>query len=397
MNVRGADPYILFDKKSGFYYCYTTSNKSKDNKTFYIYKSKDLIHFEFVNLALDLSINNWGKDWFWAPECYCNEKTGLYFMFYSARLKDELVEEYFKDSNYEEACKIGVAVSKSPEGPFVNINDRPLDYSPFDPNYLDIYPLLNEDKNNPSLKYETYLAKSKKGAYISSIDADVFFDEDNRIYLFYSRCCYRNYTFDKQFNKFIEESNILGVELDNRWWNDPLGKTMPSIKKEYFNTNGTSFERKDGFVNIINYNKEPQNRENGNINDFISSNGLKKNRRWSEGSSTFYKYINNKKIYFISYSCNNFENENYGVGIAVSDSPLGDYKKYINNPIISSDKNIPVYSTGHGSFAKLNGKDYYILHGRENQKNFRIIYSLEIEIKNIDDVKVSNLNKGILL
>ena len=68
-SVIGADPYVLFDKKSGYYYCYATSN-TKHNKTFYIYKSKDLINWEFVDYALDTLKNNWGKDWYWAPECY---------------------------------------------------------------------------------------------------------------------------------------------------------------------------------------------------------------------------------------------------------------------------------------------------------------------------------------
>jgi hypothetical protein len=37
--------------------------------------------------------------------------------------------------DFEEASKIGVAVSRSPAGPFVEIAPNPIDYWPFDPLY----------------------------------------------------------------------------------------------------------------------------------------------------------------------------------------------------------------------------------------------------------------------
>ena len=147
MRVIGADPFTLYDKNSGYYYIYSTSNESKNNRTFYIHRSTDLINFEFVDYALDLTKNNWGKDWFWAPECYYNEKTKRYFLFYSARVKDELLEYYFNDNEFEEGLMIGCATSLSPTGPFVNIENRPINYRPFDNDFLDIYPLIKGDLN----------------------------------------------------------------------------------------------------------------------------------------------------------------------------------------------------------------------------------------------------------
>ena len=92
--VYGADPFVLFDKKSGAYYCYSTSNSESSNQ-FYLDKSYDLKEWTRLGYALDCSKNCWGKDWFWAPECYYNENNGYYYLFYSARVKDELTEEYF--------------------------------------------------------------------------------------------------------------------------------------------------------------------------------------------------------------------------------------------------------------------------------------------------------------
>ena len=197
MRVIGADPFTLYDKNSGYYYIYSTSNESKNNRTFYIHRSTDLINFEFVDYALDLTKNNWGKDWFWAPECYYNEKTKRYFLFYSARVKDEFLEYYFNDNEFEEGLMIGCATSLSPTGPFVNIENRPINYRPFDNDFLDIYPLIKGDLN-ASISLSEAKIKAKRGTYISAIDANLLFDND-KIYLYFSRCCYKNYTFDKEF------------------------------------------------------------------------------------------------------------------------------------------------------------------------------------------------------
>ncbi len=52
--------------------------------------------------------------------------------------------------------------------------------------------------------------------------------------------------------------------------------------------------------------------------------------------------------YYLTYSANDYRNIDYAVGYAVSDSPLGEFKKYEGNPILKrTDK---VYGTGHHSF-----------------------------------------------
>ncbi len=386
-NVVGADPYVLYDKASGYYYCYATSNLD-DKKQFYIYKSKDLINWEFVDYALDLTKNNWAKDWYWAPECYFNPNNNHYYLFYSARLKDELTKEYFCEDDYEENCKIGVAVSTSPEGPFVNITDRPIDYRPYDPNYLNVNKIYKD-----TFRKDIDLSKrfnAPKGVYLSMIDVNLFFDE-NKIYMFYSRCCYMNCLFDEEYQKFIEESNIVAVELNTDWWFDKEAKTMPSIKNEYVGYNSENTIRQDKFVNIITYHNEKQEWENGHICDYEKSNGLKRNRRWSEGSTTFVKEFNGQKKYCITYSCNNYENALYGVGIAFSDNALGPYKKYDNNPIIHQIEEESLYSTGHGTIIEMNNDLYYFLHGRNDINRDRILYCTKIDINSPNDVNIGKV------
>ena len=54
--------------------------------------------------------------------------------------------------------------------------------------------------------------------------------------------------------------------------------------------------------------------------------------------------------YYITYSANDYRCQDYAIGYAVSDSPLGEYKKYAGNPILKrTDK---VVGTGHHSFTK---------------------------------------------
>ncbi len=52
--------------------------------------------------------------------------------------------------------------------------------------------------------------------------------------------------------------------------------------------------------------------------------------------------------YYLSYSANDCMSPYYSVGYAVSNSPLGEYKKFENNPILQ--KNDWVHGTGHHSF-----------------------------------------------
>ena len=212
MKVIGADPYVLYDDKSGYYYCYATSG-DHTGKFFHIYKSKDLVEWQDLGFALDTSVNCWGKDWYWAPECYYNPNNDKYYLFYSARVKDELTEEYFEDKDYFESAKIGVAVSDSPEGPFININDRPMDYYPFDKDYLDVEKIYDNifEANIDPLEVE----KAPRGQYVSMIDVNLFFDGD-KIYMYYSRCCYKNVRYDKKLNKFIIDFWRLCSGLDFR-------------------------------------------------------------------------------------------------------------------------------------------------------------------------------------
>lgn len=372
----GADPFVLQD--DGYYYAYSTEG-ADDGFHFGVYRSPDLATWERIPggaLPAD-DPGQWGADWFWAPEVYHNPKTGKYFMFYSARLA-EGVTEHFDHPDFEEPSKIGVAVADSPTGPFRNIGDGPLDYRPYDPHYHDVNQLMDaEQKKPPDTLAEGRAAP--RGVYLPAIDPNVLFD-DGRIYLYFSRNAYRNWVWDHDLDKYVEEANINAVELTDDWWHDPDGRTAPEIRPEYRGTNGAAGEsdRKDGFVPILNHADDPQEWENAHVHDYANSGGRRKDRRWAEGSTVVRaQRADGGRRYFLTYSANNFQNEHYGVGYAVADSPLGPWRKSGDNPVLRQDEQQGVYSTGHGSVVdgQRPGERYYVFHGRPNPDTERSLYT----------------------
>jgi GH43 family beta-xylosidase len=365
-----ADPYVLHDERSGYYYAYSTDG-ADPGYYFGVYRSADLATWEKVPGGA-LPVNDpkqWGNDWFWAPEVYFNPRTRLYFMFYAAR-SDANKKNWFGYAEFEEPSKTGVAVSHSPAGPFHNIANRPIDYNPYDPDYHDVNLIMGPDQKKPPAT----LAEGETaplGTYIPFIDPDVFFDSDGRTYLYFSRNAYRNWVWDSDLGKYIEESNIYAVELTNDWWNDPRGQTMPTIAPAYRGANaspgGPSGPRRDGWVRILDYDHDKQAWENADVNDYAATGGEKKDRRWAEGSSTLKTYgPDGRPVYYLTYSANNWETPQYGVGYATASNPLGPFKKSPTNPILSQDASIGMYSTGHGSFAVSPDERqlYYVHHGR---------------------------------
>ena len=110
------------------------------------------------------------------------------------------------------------------------------------------------------------------GTYIPSIDPNVLWDDDGSIWLFFSRNAYRNWVWSDEFERYIEESNIYAVRLDDKWWHDPDAKTLPAVHESYrdvykdqpegwvdsVNDTYPGPTRKDGFVPVISYKLQPQ-------------------------------------------------------------------------------------------------------------------------------------------
>lgn len=382
----GADPFVLFDRKSGYYYAYSTEGADPGHH-FGIYRSPDLATWEHLpgGALRSGQDGDWANDWFWAPEVYHNPRTGLYFLFYAARMNRD-VAEHFRYPDFEEPCKIGVAVSRSPAGPFHDIVEAPLDYYPYDPAYHDVNLIMDATQKKPPATLEEG-ETAPLGTYIPYIDPNVFFDADGRIYLYFSRNAYRNWVWDHDLGKYVEESNIYAVELTDDWWHDPTGRTMPAIAPAYRNANLAPDDppgvRKDGYVPILDYGSDKQDWENAHVNDYAESGGEKKDRRWAEGSTTI-RTVDRRgnPRYYLTYSANNYENEFYGVGYATAASPLGPWRKSARNPVLSQDPAQGMYSTGHGSvIGSPDGSElYYVHHGRPSTTSSRALYTSRLRL-----------------
>lgn len=305
------DPFVMFDK--GTYYMYGTGGDVTNG--FGAYSSSDLTNWIFEGQVYDhTNKNGWGEDSFWAPEVY--HKDGKYYMLYSAQWK-------YNPTGEKENFRIGVAVAEKPTGPFVDLYDRPI----FDPGY----PI---------------------------IDANLWF-EDGKVYLYYSRCCYKHpvdsevarWAKQKGWYDEVEESWVYGVEL----------------KPDFSGIVGDP-------VLLL---RPPATMDKGDEWESRSVTSREVNRRWTEGSFIF----KNHQTYYMMYSANNFDGQNYAIGYATADSPLGPFKKAANNPILQ--KNDRVTGTGHNSVTySTDGKQMYcVYHGRtEATGHQRLVFIDRMEV-----------------
>ncbi len=126
------------------------------------------------------------------------------------------------------------------------------------------------------------------------IDAHVFIDTDGKAYLFASRDISQNPT-----------SSIYAVPLKD---------------------------------NLVELDGEPK--------FCIGPNGAWEGRKWNEAPFV----VKHKQTYYLMYSAGFFGSENYAIGYATAESPLGPWKKYAGNPILS--KTSEVAGPGHHCVTK---------------------------------------------
>jgi beta-xylosidase len=308
------DPFLLKASDGKFYLYGTTGNLNG----FKAYSSEDWVNWQDEGQVYEGATNkSWTVDCFWAPEVY--ERNGKYYLWFSANWKEN-------PTNETENFRIGVAVSDKPTGPFEDMYDRPV----FDPGY----PI---------------------------IDANLYFESD-RVYLYYSRCCYKHpvrsevsdWAKMQGWYDEIEESWVYGVEVKPDF-SGVIGEPQLLLcPPEKMNDPQAEWESRS-----------------------VTSHEV--NRRWTEGS--FLLARNGR--YYLMYSANYFGGKNYAVGYAVAENPLGPFVKAGNNPVLQ--KNIElggnVTGTGHCMVLDVNGQLYCVYHGRtEETGEERVVFIDPMEI-----------------
>ena len=88
--------------------------------------------------------------------------------------------------------------------------------------------------------------------------------------------------------------------------------------------------------------------------------------------------------YYMLYSANHYESQNYGVGYAMADSPDGSWRKADENPILQKPQNT-IVGSGHGAMFKDKKGDYkYVFHAHNNPSN------IHPRLMNITDMSITD-------
>ena len=317
LHVEFGDPFILH-ASDGNFYMYGTSGE----KGFRAYSSQDMVHWNNEGLVYQgATAESWTVDCFWAPEVY--ERDGKYYLFFSSNWKENPTAEL-------ENFRIGVTVADHPTGPFKEMYGRPV----FDPGY----PI---------------------------IDANLYFDDvNNRVYMYYSRCCYKNPV----------ESEIADLAREKGWFNEVEESWIygVEIKPDFSGVIGEPVLLLRPPVRLDDRQAEWESR---------SVTAHEVNRRWTEGS---YIIRRNGKFYMM-YSANFFGGQYYAVGYATADQPLGPFRKADNNPVLqkNTEEGGLVTGTGHNMILTMpDGTTYCVYHGRTAQTgNKRVVFLDKMEIK----------------
>ena len=320
------DPYIL-KAPDGTYYMYDTgtgvwNGVKYATMSFPAHVSKNLIDWTPIGLThkRDPAVS-WGTDFFWAPEVYF--RNGKFIMVYSAQWRHNPTLE-------EENFRIGIAVSDSPRGPFLDVKNEPL----FDPGW-------------------------------PVIDADVLFDNDGRCFMYFSRCCYKH-SVESELSELVkkngwfqtvEESWIYGIEIKPDFSGvigEPVLILRPSEKLDEPNT---------AWENVSVMTREV-------------------NRRWTEGPTAFKQ----NGTYFMMYSANSVFGDNYALGYATSTSPLGPYVKAANNPVArkNTDRGGEVTTTAHNCVAvSPDGSEMFCVYGARTKATGkeRVLFVNRMEVQ----------------
>ncbi len=265
------DPQVLLYE--GKYYCYAT-NCDHYCSGFDVYVSEDMKTWSQAIYCFD-AIKSWGASHFWAPEVVYHK--GRFIMHYTAKSRDL------------NSLRIGVAVSDSPTGPFVDVHGRPM----FDLGY-------------------------------ATIDGSVLRCEEGN-FMYYSRDCGEN------FVNGIKTSQLYCVRL-----NDDLTETVG--EHVLVSTPTEPFELKSMTE------ADPH--------------------LWNEGPAVM--KLGDK--YVMNYSANCYATNDYAICVSVADSPMGPFKKSVNNPVLSCRAEL--FGSGHNAF--FTGKDgalYTSFHIQTNPQN----------------------------
>lgn len=164
--------------------------------------------------------------------------------------------------------------------------------------HLQISIAAAEKPLGPFRDISTQIVK-QEGSYI---DGHFFFEDDGTPYFYYVKDCSENVINDVHISQiYVQKMNNELTEL----WGEPKLLLEPDQPWE----------------------------------------GLDGDYQWNEGPFV----LKHQEKYYLMYSANFYASEDYGVGYAVADSPVGPFVKAKENPVLSKDLANGVSGPGHNS------------------------------------------------
>ena len=322
---------------------YSTGTTS--GQGFNAYRTKDFNEWEAIGAIFEKDPNHYGQSSFWAPQLLWDETAkyedyyieqeegedgvGLYFLFYSALSKGELV---FNIDNKSTADDIqpncyypAMAVSKTPDGPFKEFTGRNRNGLMMNAGT----PVFNIEYINPEKSiYGINLdANAERGQELyktrrSFIDACPYIAPDGTKYLYLAR------------NRINDVTNeIWGMKMID--WATPDYTTVTRLTSFGYTT--TDRDERFEYDHYI-----------GNID---------------EGPFMVYNETDGK--YHLTFSVGGTSNKLYPVAQAIGDTPLGPFTKIQPNKggmVCSPGLDWDINSSGHHSFVEIGDELYIVYH-----------------------------------
>lgn len=364
------DPMIFDNReRDGFYYLYKTQGFGNN---FEAMRSQDLLNWYEAGWCCVMP-EGWSCAW--APEVVYDEETELYYFFCSAMAADA---QKLGAYAYDNGMSLYVGTGKNAYGPFEfvdfssakqvgaenvrNISRYEESWAPFVKHVL--FDPIETNQKLAEIRPEitNYVTGVNAKKCVNNIDPSPFVDPvTKKKYLVFSG--------DKQ------PSPILGVEMEN--WITPKIETLTVLTR-------------NGYYETSDYEKE----QNGEEVEKIWYENLKS--KVNEGPFLYYR----NGTYYLTLSVNGYTDAAYSVVQAVSDKPMGPFRKLReseNGVILSGDHNAnkAVSGSGHHSFVTI-GDKLYIAYHRHTQagsiKKGRCLGMDEVKFMTIKDINNQDLD-----
>ncbi len=369
------DPQVLDDtERSGYYYLYGTSN-------FQTMRSKDLVVWEYVKVVMDFS-NEKVMDVIsidrWAPEVIYDAETKLYYMFFSATPNKEREQDQIEqsggdvDGSLTKYCMY-VATSDSPEGPFTLVN------------FSDTSSCGEENLHsfNTDNHIELTQAQAESGEYAFVENEGKYYEAAFRQY-YAPYCLFAPDELSKLFyNNKVGSGGVYNEKPTARYFQtiDPHPFVDPVSGKKYL-----YFKAENNAAWNINVGVEMENwlKPKWETAKYITADRFYTIADWESGSGDTVTYEfggicnegphmmyhedkNGKGLYYFAFSVNDYSTSDYQVGIAVADSPLGDFRKLREDEgglmlCSSTTDSESVSGAGHNSFVTIGDQQYIAYH-----------------------------------